>query len=66
MTILVKIEEEIRNFPAQELSKFREWFKQYDVKKWDEQIENDFTSGKLDDLANQALKDFQDDNVKTL
>jgi len=65
MTML-KIEEEIKNLPVQELSKFREWFKQYDAKKWDEQIENNFTSGKLDDLANQALKDFQENNFKTL
>jgi len=65
MTML-KIEEEIKNLPVQELSKFREWFKQYDAKKWDEQIENNFTSGKLDDLADQALKDFQENNFKTL
>ncbi len=63
---MIKIEEEIKNLPVQELSKFREWFNQYDAKKWDEQIESNFTSGKLDDLASQAIKDFQENNFKTL
>ncbi|MEA1919384.1 MAG: hypothetical protein U9N52_06040 [Campylobacterota bacterium] len=59
MTMLENIEEEIKSLPEQEFSKFREWFQDYDSQKWDEQVENDLKSGKLDDLAESAISDFR-------
>jgi len=52
------LKKEILKLSQDELSQFRHWFEDFDAKQWDDQIENDVLSGKLDSLADQALKDF--------
>ena len=50
----------IRMLSTAELAAFRNWFREFDAEAWDRQIEEDAKSGKLDALANAALKAHQD------
>ena len=52
-------EDRIANLPPAELAEFREWFLRFDSDRWDEQIEEDAKSGKLDSLAQTALREFR-------
>lgn len=52
------IEKEVSQLSLSELAAFREWFVEFDAAVWDTQIERDAASGKLDKLAEKALKDF--------
>lgn len=42
------IERAIEALPPSELSEFRRWFAEFDAAAWDQQIEQDAVSGKLD------------------
>ena len=53
-----EIEKAVSQLSRKELLCFREWFAKYDQDAWDEQFEKDATSGKLDNLADQAIADF--------
>lgn len=66
MTQVQRIEEEVASLPKVELAKFRSWFENFDAKAWDKQIEEDITSGKLDDMANKAIADFKAGNYKEI
>ena len=56
MAITVEdIEEAITQLPQEQLSKFRAWYEKFDSDTWDEQIERDVRSGKLDLLADAAI-----------
>lgn len=50
-----RIEAEVRTLSAEELAAFREWFREFDERVWDEKIEADVRGGKLDAVAEQAL-----------
>jgi hypothetical protein len=45
-----KIEHEVQ-------AEFRAWFLEYDWAAWDRQFERDIHAGRLDDLAEKALRD---------
>jgi hypothetical protein len=66
MTQVQRIEEEVASLPKVELAKFRSWFENFDAKAWDKQIEKDIDSGKLDDMANNAIADFKAGNYKEI
>lgn len=53
-----QIEREIQALSLAELSVFREWYASFDAEAWDRQIERDAAAGKLDALADKALKAF--------
>jgi len=55
----LELEQAVMQLPPQELSVFTEWFEQYASDKWDEKIEGDILSGRLNDLADKADKDFE-------
>ncbi len=59
MTTLEVIEKKIKQLSPSELSKFRQWFAQYDADIWDAQIESDAAAGKLDELAKEALEEYK-------
>lgn len=59
MSKIETIEQEIKTLSPEEFAAFRKWFSQFDAEAWDRQIEEDAKSGKLDALANAALKSFQ-------
>jgi len=52
-----EIENEIIDLPQDQLRKFRAWYEAFDSNAWDEQIEDDVATGKLDALANAAITD---------
>lgn len=51
-----KIEREIKDLSPEEMTELREWFAAFDAEAWDRQFEADVRAGKLDALADQALK----------
>jgi hypothetical protein len=56
MSTLKEIESAVSQLSAAELTAFRDWFAEFDAEAWDRQIEADVAAGKLDDLAQRALK----------
>ena len=52
-----KIAQEIQALSPEELAQFRAWFLEYDWAAWDRQVERDIQAGRLDDLADRALRD---------
>ena len=60
------LEQTIAKLPPAELSEFREWFLRFDGDRWDEQIEKDAMSGKLESLAQAALRDFRSGQTNPL
>jgi len=57
MSNVEKIECQVRELSPEELSAFREWFAEFDAEIWDRQFEADVNTGKLDSLAERALRD---------
>ena len=59
MTKLEALEREIENLTPEELAAFRAWFVEYDWQSWDRQLEQDAAAGKLDDVAAEALAEYE-------
>ena len=51
------IESQIQDLSSQELATLREWFADFDAEAWDRQFEADVKAGKLDGMAERALRD---------
>ena len=49
------IEKAITELPQEQLREFRAWYEEFDSAAWDEQIERDAASGKLDAIADTAI-----------
>lgn len=58
MAIVEILEAQVQQLGSAEFKQFNVWFAQYKAEReanaWDEQIERDATTGKLDALANRA------------
>jgi len=54
-----RIEREVEELSSEELAKFRQWFAAFDAEAWDRQFEVDVKAGKLDALADRALRDHE-------
>jgi hypothetical protein len=55
-----KVEElgkQIEKLSPAELAEFRRWYAEFDAQVWDRQFEADVKAGKLDALAEKALRD---------
>jgi hypothetical protein len=59
MSKIEQIEREIQELTPEELAAFRKWFLEFDAVIWDRQIEEDTRAGRLDTLADKAIKDFK-------
>ena len=59
MSRVEKVENEIESMSPEELAAFREWFARFDGEEWDRQIEADARAGKLDAMADGALRDHE-------
>jgi hypothetical protein len=57
MTKVHALEKRISALSAEELAEFRQWFAEFDAAAWDRQLERDVKAGKLDALADEALRD---------
>jgi hypothetical protein len=51
------IERQVEALSPEELAQFRAWFLEFDWTAWDRQLEVDIQTGKLDRLAQDALRD---------
>ncbi|HET7923072.1 MAG TPA: hypothetical protein VFM15_09995 [Gammaproteobacteria bacterium] len=56
MSKIQTIEKQVSELSPQELARFRAWYTEFDAASWDHQIEQDVATGKLDQLAEKALK----------
>jgi len=56
MRKLEALEKRVSGLSAQELAEFRQWFAEFDAAAWDRQIERDVKAGKLDALADEAVR----------
>jgi hypothetical protein len=63
---ITEIEEAITQLSPEDYARFREWFEEYEAGQWDKQIERDAKSGKLDKIAEQALKDYRAGKAREL
>jgi len=61
-----RLEQEIRALSTQELTELRRWFIEYDAEAWDREIEADVKAGKLDRLAEEALRDYAAGRTKRI
>jgi hypothetical protein len=52
-------EKAVTQLSGDELAQFRQWFAEYDGDRWDAQIEADAETGKLDELAREALAEYE-------
>lgn len=66
MIAVTEIEKAVLTLPPDELARFRAWFEQFDAAAWDKTFEEDVASGRLDAVANEAIRDFQRGRFKEL
>ena len=66
MSTVEKIEKAVSQLPPEELIQFRAWFEEFDAVQFDQKIERDAKSDKLDRLAAQALADFRAGHARDL
>lgn len=59
MLTLKQIEAAIFQLSPDEFRQLSEWFFELDNQPWDQQLEKDVAEGKLEDLAQEALADFE-------
>ena len=66
MSELEQLEKKVAGLPPEELAQFREWFTEFDWQKWDEKIEVDLNSGKLDQFISDAMADYDAGKAREL
>lgn len=54
-----QIEKAILNLSETDFTKLRNWLLDFDYQQWDQQLEQDIIDGKLDDIAKEALAEFE-------
>ncbi|MEN8216491.1 MAG: hypothetical protein ABFS56_08960 [Pseudomonadota bacterium] len=59
MMTVEEITTAVTHLPPEDFALFRAWYDKFEASLWDSQIEEDLVSGKLDKLANEAIKDFK-------
>jgi hypothetical protein len=66
MVTVKELEKAITDLPPDKLAEFRAWFESFDAARWDQQFEEDVKSGKLDRVAERAIKDYSKGKAKPL
>ncbi|GFE70274.1 hypothetical protein [Chroococcus sp. FPU101] len=66
MKTLSEIEASIKQLPKEDIRQLAIWLQDYLETQWDEQIETDLKSGKLDHLIAKAEADIAANNVRDL
>ena len=59
MLTIDQIETAILTLPPDEFQRLRQWFADVDDRRWDKQLEQDVTDGKLDALTEEAIAEFK-------
>ena len=65
MSTLQEIEQAIDGLPRGQAYKLGAWLERRLNDEWDEQIEGDVAAGRLDNLAQQAIKEHRAGNSKS-
>ena len=60
MSTVQEIVDAIRQLPDDDLAALRAWFAEFDADAWDRQLERDVAAGRLDALADKALRDARE------
>ena len=60
MTVVSEIEVAVANLSREDLAAFRDWFQKFDADAWDKQFEADVAAGRLEALAEEALRDLRE------
>jgi hypothetical protein len=63
MNEIEELEVRIRNLPSESLTRFRDWFHEFENELWDQQIRTDFEAGKFTRLIEEAKKEFAQGKV---
>jgi hypothetical protein len=66
MLTIKELEKAVSALPPEELREFRQWFEKFEAALWDQQFEEDAKSGRLDRVAEQAIKDYRKGKFKPL
>lgn len=66
MSTVERIEQQIQGLSIEELAEFRDWFLTFDWEAWDRQLEQDIQAGKLDALADEALREHSAGKTKPI
>ncbi|WP_019505854.1 hypothetical protein [Pleurocapsa sp. PCC 7319] len=66
MKTLLEIEKAIKELPAKEARKLADWLNQYLDDAWDKQMQNDLSTGKLDDFIAKVESDIETNRVRDL
>jgi len=61
-----EIEAAISQLPPAELAELAKWFEEFHAQIWDEQLEQDVKTGRLDALIKQAEQDFEQGQCEPL
>ena len=59
MSTVNEIEDAIRKLPVEDLVALRAWFAEFDAAAWDRPFEQDVVEGRLEALADEALRDLR-------
>ena len=60
MSTVHQLEDAVRRLSPEDLVAFRTWFAEFDGDAWDRQFEEDAAAGRLDALAEEALRDLRE------
>ncbi len=60
MSAVFEIENAVQKLSRGDLTAFREWFLGFDAAAWDKQFEEDVAAGRLDALADEAIRDLRE------
>ena len=60
MNLVSEIEIAEKKLSRDEHSAFPDWFQEFDAEAWDKQFETDVSAGRLDALAEEALRDLRE------
>lgn len=66
MSTRLEVESAIKQLPESEVRHLAKWLQEYLDEMWDQQIEADLISGKLDRLIAKAEADIATNNVRDL
>jgi hypothetical protein len=61
-----EIESAVSKLSRGDLSAFRDWFAEFDAAAWDRQFEQDVAAGRLDALADEAIRDLREGRCRDL
>ena len=60
MSTVSEIENAVQKLSRNDLTTFREWFLGFDAAAWDKQVAEDVAAGRLDALADEAIRDLRE------